>query len=110
MLMDTQFQPKYYFITVFERLDINKYGFPAYDAARCWGFYTDKQIAIKALHENWTDMEEGIYKYAVIEEYREGISGMTGYRQFFKFDDEREGYFEIDEPEGYEHFAGFALG
>lgn len=101
---------EYYFITVFRRLDIDKLGWPDIGESRCWGFYCDKETAVKALHENWTDMEETIYHYAVLEGYNEGISHMTGYQQFFEFDADKNGYFEIDTPNGYEHFIGFSIG
>ncbi len=101
---------EYYFITVFERLGMDENGFTDTGHTRCWGFYADKETAFQALHENWTDMWETIYNYAVIEGYREGISHYTGYRQFFKYMLGRDGYFEIDEPKGYEHYCNFGIG
>lgn len=101
---------EYYFITVFERLGIDNDGWTDIGNQRCWGFYADKNTAVDALHENWTDMNETIYGYAVIEGYREGISHYTGYRQFFKYDREKDGYFEIAEPKGYEHYCSFGIG
>ena len=100
----------YYFITVFEKLEIDERGWPNTGCSQCWGFYIDKDTAYKALHENWSDMEETCYEYAVVEEYHEGISGYTGFRQFFKFDLTKLGYMEIDEPEGYKHFCSFSIG
>ena len=99
----------YYFITVFEKLDIDKLGWPETGRRRTWGFYKDKEIAFRALHENWTDMNETIYNFALIEEYEEGIGHYTGNRQFFKYDKEKDGYFELDEPKEYKHFCSFAL-
>lgn len=103
-------QKVYYFITVFEKLDIDEYGYPDTGSRRCWGFYCEKDTAFQALHENWTDMEETVYEYAVIEGYHEGISHYIFHRKFFKFDRERNGYFEIDEPEGYEYYCSFSIG
>lgn len=100
----------YYFITVFEKLDINEHGNPDTGSSRCWGFYCEKDTAFQAVHENWTDMEETVYGYAVIEGYHEGISHYTFFRQFFKFDRERNGYFEIDEPEVFKHYCSFSIG
>lgn len=100
----------YYFITTFELLEVDSLGWPYVGDYRCWGFYKDKETALKAVHENWTDLEETIYHYAVIEEYLEGISQYTGHRQFFKFDKEIGGYVEIDEPEVYKHYSAFAIG
>ena len=101
---------KYYFITVFEKIEADKLGWPNTGSSRCWGFYRQKDVALQALHENWTDMEETIYQYAVLEEYNEGISHATGYSQWFKFDDEKGGYFEIEEPECAKHFIGWSIG
>ena len=105
--MDEQ---KYYFITVFERTDVNDSGWTDTGCQRTWGFYADKETSFQCVHENWTDLEETIYRYALIEEYTEGIGHWTGYRQWFKFDLEKKGYVEIDEPEGYNHFSCFAFG
>lgn len=96
--------PVYYFITVFERLDISENGWPDTGASRCWGFYKDKEIAYQAVHENWTDLEETVYEYALIEGYYEGISHFSGFKQYFKFDRDKGGYVDIEEPDGYKHF------
>ena len=102
---------KYYFITVMEKLETSKYGFPENGMTRCWGFYKDKETAFKCLHENWTDLWETCYDYAVIEEYEEGISNCNPFfRQFFKYNREENSYVEIEEPESYKHFNGFAFG
>lgn len=99
----------YYFITVFERFEADGF-WPDTGCSRTWGFYSDKETAIQALHENWTDMEETVYEYAVLEGFYEGISHGSGYEQWFKFDCERDGYFEIDKPKISEPFCYWALG
>lgn len=101
---------KFYFITVLERLDVDGDGWTDTGNTRCWGFYKEKDTAFQAVHENWTDMQETIYNYAVIEEYHEGISHPTGFRQFFKYDRDKDGYIEIDEPTEYEHYCCFSIG
>ena len=101
---------KYYFITVMEKLEENPYYYVDTGCTRCWGFYTSKNTALTALHENWTDMWETIYTYAVLEEYYEGIGASTMHRQFFKYDKDEDGYFEIDEPECVKHTYDFAIG
>ena len=55
-------------------------------------------------------MEETVYEYAVLEGFYEGISHGSGYEQWFKFDCERDGYFEIDKPKISEPFCYWALG
>lgn len=45
--------------------------------SRTWGFYYDLGKALKAVHENWTDMNEaGYYDYAVIEPHDVGLLGI----------------------------------
>lgn len=100
---------EYFFITVFEKMELDELGWPDTGASRCWGFYTDKDTAIQALHENWTNMEETVYKYAVLEGHLEGIAHLTGYQQWFKFDIEKKGYFEIEKPKPAEHFCGWSI-
>ena len=100
-----------WFITVFEKIEYDDRGWPEFGCQRTWGFYSECETAAQALRENRTDMWETCYDYAVIEKYDEGISGYEfGSRLWFKFDEERKGYFEIDEPEHVRHLGSFAIG
>ena len=104
-------EQSYWFITVMEKIDPNERFLAKFGDKRCWGFYANKQDALNTLHENRTDLWETIYNYAVLEKYYEGISNEEiGSRQFFKYDIERNGYFEIDEPECVKHLCSFAIG
>lgn len=100
----------YWFITVMRKLEKNSKGFLETGCTRCWGFYSNKEDALNTLHENRTDLWETIYDYAVLEEYHEGISNSTMKRQFFKYNMEKDGYFEIEEPECVTNVCDFALG
>lgn len=99
-----------WFVTVVEKMEYKSPYFANTGDTRTWGFYSEKNDAVQSLHENRTDMREYCYDYAVIEEYEEGISNDTGERQWFKWDEERQGYFEIDEPEGVKYICCFAIG
>ena len=46
----------YWFITVFTNCEEDDLGWPKFGTNRCWGFYSDKEIALIALNENLTDM------------------------------------------------------
>ena len=100
---------KYYFITVFQKLPSDAIHFDI-GSSRCWGFYTDKDTAVKAVRENWTDLSEYLYNYAVIEEFNEGLNGWTGNRWFFKFDVKKKSFFDIDAPEVFRHVGSFSIG
>lgn len=101
---------KYYFITVFSNLETDDHGFPDIGYSRCWGFYKDKDTAIKAVEENWTDIDEHSYSYAMLEEYEEGISNATLWRKIYKYNKENDRYEEIEEPAEWGCFHGFAFG
>lgn len=100
-----------WFVTVVETMDYNNAaGLGDTGEQRTWGFFENKEDAIDVLHRNVTDMHEGYYDYAVIEEYEEGIGCSTGNRQWFKYDNNRDGYFEIDEPYCVKNICDFAIG
>ena len=99
-----------YFITVIEKIEEIKGDFPKFGDRRTWGFFYDKNDAIEALHKNATDMCETIYGYAVIEESYEGICPNCINRQFFKWNHDNQGYFEINEPECVKRIYNFAIG
>lgn len=107
--MDTTSKP-YWFITVFEIVNKTECGYPDVGYERCWGFFSNKADALKVLHGNETDLYETVYRYAVLEKYYEGISNYAFERQFFEYNKERNGYFEIDEPDVFKHFVGFGIG
>lgn len=101
---------EYYFITVFTKLEQNKGFLVNVGIKRCWGFYEDKGTAIKAVEENWTDLNETIFDYALIEGYNEGIGHYTGFRKLFKYDYQSNRYVEIDEPDFLDRHICFAIG
>lgn len=101
-----------YFITTFETIEPSDLGFVKVGDSRTPGYYPEKQMAVNALHENRCDLWETIYDYAVIEKIGPGLYqyAMDENRQFFKWDDERKGFFEIDEPVEFAHRCGFGIG
>lgn len=83
---------------------------------RCWGFYLSKDRAIRAVTENWTDMNEaGYYKYAVIEPHYEGlINPIINEDIWFvaKYDKEKKiclGYERCERPKWAEHVCGWTI-
>lgn len=99
-----------YVITVMTKSARDGHGYCTHGNTRIWGFWYDKEIALQALHENWTDMWEYTYNYAVLEEYQEGTIARFVSAQWFKFDRERDGYFEIEKPEWEDDSYGVAMG
>lgn len=99
-----------YFITVFDKCEPNDQYFAEFGCQRTWGYYPEYEWAAAALHENRTDMNEGCYEYAVIEKIGYGLCVIANERQWFKWDKEKCGYFEIEEPECVKHLVNFAIG
>ena len=99
-----------WFITVFETIKPDAMILANFGSQRTWGYYSDEAVAVQALNENWTDMREYLYDYAVIEKFGEGLCPLATERKFFKWDNERNGYYIIDEPECCVHLCNFAIG
>lgn len=99
-----------YFITVFEKIEPSDIFFAEFGDQRTWGYYPEYEMAVDVLHENRTDMHETCYGYALIEEIGSGICAIVEKRQWFKWNKEKRGYFEIEEPECVKHLANFAIG
>jgi hypothetical protein len=84
--------------------------------SRCWGFYTSKKKAIKAVEENWTDMNEaGYYPYVVIESATEGLLTVVNnpedtiwFKAIYK-DKEFIKYEITEQPEFAKGFVGWTI-
>lgn len=98
-----------FFITCIERLPDYNNCFIEGDV-RTFGFFHEYKEAVQRLHENTCDMHENMYKYAVVEEVSPGIHPYSDNRQFFKYDESRDGFFEIEEPEEVKHLCNFSVG
>ena len=71
------------------------------------GFYYELESAIDALHHNVLDIQDGIYKAAFILCKFPGLynSASDNLRQYFVWDENKNGFWEADEPEIFDHIA-----
>lgn len=71
------------------------------------GFYYELSTAIQALNENWADIQEHCFHAGFIFCRFPGLYNSVGPdgRIYFLWDDEREGFFEAEEPEIFKHIA-----
>lgn len=101
----------YWFITVFEKIE-KEDGRLKTGATRCWGFYTNKEDALRTVIYNCTDLWETIYNYAVIEPYYEGVNGycFDEEPEWFKFNQFKKEYRPIIKPDEVKGYVGFAIG
>lgn len=103
-----------FFITCLENngSEKNKYGWPDFGSMRTFGFYTDLEDARKALNENYCDMRECVYDYAIIEKIYPGIHPWIVSdtdTEWYQYDESRKGFFLIDNPKKM-NMSNFALG
>lgn len=99
-----------YFITCFARYEQTKYGVPDIGDCRTFGYYPHKEWAIEDLHNNNTDLHERLYNYAVVEKIPMGLYPLAEERIFFKWDEEKQGFFEVDGAEFEDCFGNYAFG
>lgn len=82
-------------------------GFPDIGASCVHGFYYDLDTAIEGMHENVTDLREACYEAGFILCRFQGMAESVGKdaRMYFVWDNEKQGYFEKEEPEIFKHIA-----
>ena len=98
-----------YFITCFQKYEkVN--GWPEIGASRTFGYYPYKDWAIEDLHRNNTDLREMLYNYAIVEKIPAGLSQLAEEKIFFKWDEEKQGFFEVDGVEFEDCFGNYAFG
>lgn len=98
-----------YFITCFEKLPTRDDSFDI-GCSRCFGYKKTFEEAKEALHNNTCNMHEYLYKFAVIEKLGPYIHPEVEQHQFFKYDANKKGFFEIDDPKELNHLTNFSLG
>lgn len=98
-----------YFITCFQKIDEDNYGLSV-GASRTFGYLDNFDEANDALKYNVCDMHEYLYRYAVIEKIGTGIFPIAEERWFYKYNEEKGGFYPIEEPKEFEHYTNIALG
>jgi len=102
-------QPPIYEIVMVQHCDnVDKYECPDLGIVETVGYYYEYETAVRALHENWADIQDCCFRAAFIEMKYPGLYPDVApeQRQFFRWDNELEGFFEAEEPKFMEHFGG----
>ena len=99
-----------YFITCFQKCERNELGWFDGGCQRTFGYRETLELAEEALNLNMCDMREGLYDYAVIEKLGPYIHPLAEEEIWFKWDDEKSGFFRIDKPEATYGFCNYAFG
>jgi len=97
-----------YRILLFSKIpEESKNGWPDCGTQDDVGFYYEYETAVQAMHENWCDIQEGMFHAGFILEHRPGlyVSTTSDNRTYFEWDKEKNGFFEAKEPECLKHFS-----
>ena len=99
-----------FFITCFEKCEKDERGYFNSGDMRTFGYFDTVEACIQALNENVCDMHECLYEFAVIENIGQGIHPHSKEVAWFRWDDKRHGFFEIQKPECTCYYSNYALG
>ena len=99
-----------YFITCFEKYEKNKNGIPDVGDARTVGYYPHREWAIEDLHNNNLDIHEYLYDYAVVEKIPMGLYSLVEETIYFKWNEDKQGFYEIDGTNMQDCFGNYAFG
>lgn len=100
-----------YAITVMETIE-ERNRIPYFGDSRCIGFYFTYDDARDAVMNNYCDIWETIYDYAIIEKIAPGFynGASSDDRSTFKYDKDKDSYVPIDEPKILKHIYGIGIG
>ena len=96
-----------YEILMLERpITIDELGWPSYGRSEIVGFYYEEEIALKAVRENWCNLNEaGVFNAAVVRKKVPGLYPMPKQEWYFVFDKKTEVYREKKLPEQMQQFS-----
>lgn len=98
-----------YFITGFTKYEIDeRTKVPDIGSSRTFGYFIARQDAIDAVKNNACDIFEYMYTYMVIERITQGLYKLATHRMFFKWNDEKREYEEMEPIE--DNWGNYAFG
>lgn len=82
-------------------------GYPDMGSENRMGFYYELETAIRAMNENWADIQETVFHAGFVLCRFPGLysSVIDEARIYFVWDEDRQGFFESPEPEIFRHVA-----
>lgn len=99
-----------YFITCFSKCEKDEKGWFEGGAIRTFGYMETLEEAEEALNKNACDMHEFLYVYAVIEKLGPYIHPEVEEEYWFKWDEEKGGFFRTEKPDATCGVCNHALG
>lgn len=77
---------------------------------RCFGYYSDKQKALKAADENWADMHECSYNWLIIEKISEGLPAIPKEEIWYQWDYGVECWVHSEKPNWAKQIVNWGIG
>ena len=99
-----------YAITLFEKIELHEHGLATLGEMRMIGFFESMQECELSLMLDFAKARESVLNYAVVEKFWPGIYPSCRSREFFQWNDERQGYLPIEEPACMEKIVNFGIG
>lgn len=97
--------PIYEIIMLTAPITIDDKGFPNYGRAESVGFYYEQDIALKAVRQNWCNVNDGgVYKAALVQKKVPGLYPIPQCQWYFVFDYDNLIYQEKQLPKELKHF------
>ena len=97
--------PIYEILMFTEPLHKDEKGFPAYGRSESVGFYYEEEIALKAVRQNWCNINDGgVYNAALVQKKIPGLYPITQKQWYFVFDYDNMIYVDKPIPKEMQHF------
>ena len=97
--------PIYEIIMFEEIITLDKFGWPHYGQSESVGFYFELDTAIKAIKENWCDINDGgKYKAAIVVQKNPGLYPISVTKGYFIYNKKANTYREGIIPKEWENF------
>jgi len=98
-----------YFLTSI--LCVAECGFePTIKSERCFGYFSDKQKALRAADENWADMHECSFNWLLIEKIPEGLHAISEEEIWYKWDDGINRWIHVEKPAWSDKIINWSIG
>lgn len=82
-----------------------------YEDIRCWGYEESFDEAEEAVINNYSDLSECFYQWAIIEEHMMGYFAMpTGKYQWFHWNVDKDKFERCDRPTWSKHICSWGIG